>query len=140
MRPVIEYRCPVYLSSLTDGQDERLKRLQDHALKCIFGTEKSTRKLRGLVGLTTLRERREGIVHKFAHKCTNDSAFDHWFPRNTARRSARNRREGNHYFEETARCERLKDSPLFYFRRILNGKVGKHYGERNKEYREDIVN
>ena len=139
LRPVIDYGCPVYHSSLTDGQDERLERLQDHALKCIYGTEKSARKLRGEAGLTTLRERREEIVHKFAHKCANDPAFDHWFPRNTARRSARNRREEDQYLEETARCQRLKDSPLFYFRRILNGKTGKSYGERNREYREDIV-
>ena len=33
----------------------------------------------------------------------------------------------------------MKNSPVFYFRRILNGKVGKAYGTRNKLYREDVV-
>ena len=141
LRPVVEYGCPVFHSSLTDAQDERLERLQDHALKCIFGPELSARRLRGMAGLVTLRERREEIVHKFAHKCANDPAYDHWFPRDTARRSSRIRKEeGGSYWEDTARCERLKNSPLYYFKRILNGKIGKNYGTRNRAYREDIIN
>ena len=140
LRPVVEYGCPIYHSSLTDSQDERIERLQDHALKCIYGMNLSARRLRGLAGVTTLRERREQIVHKFAHKCANDPALDHWFPRNTARRSARTNKEDNYYLEEMARCQRLEDSPLFYFRRTLNGKIGKQYGTRNREYREEIVN
>ena len=137
LRPVVEYGCVVYHSSLTDEQDERIKRLQDHALKCIYGTDLSARKLRGKSGLTTLRERREQLVSKFAHKCANDPAFDHWFPRQNTGRTTRSQEV---YLEEKARCERLKNSPLHYFRRILNGKTGKEYGTRNKEYREDIVN
>ena len=138
LRPVVEYACPVYHLSLTDEQDEGIERLQDHALKCIYGTELSARRLRGIAGLPTLRERREEIVKKFAHKCTNDPAFDHWFPRRVVSRNTRN--GGNEPFlEERARCDRLKNSPLFYFRRILNGKEGKKYGTRNKQYREDTV-
>lgn len=138
IRPLAEYGCPAYHSSLTDEQDERLERLQDHALKCIFGPEKSARKLRGLAGLTTLRERREELVLKFATKCANDPAFDHWFPRRVTGRNTRNKNTET-YLEEKARCDRLKNSPLYYFRRILNGTIGKHYGTRNKNYREDIV-
>ena len=135
LRPVVEYGCPVYHSSLTDDQDERLERLQDHALKSVYGTERSARKLRGDAGLVTLRERRENIVKKFAIKCANDPAFDHWFPKRQVNRVTRN---NDLYLEEKARCERLKNSPLFYFRRILNGKEGKVYGTRNKSYREEI--
>ena len=137
LRPVVEYGCPVYHLSLTDDQDERIERLQDHALKCIFGPELSARRLRGLAGLTTLRERREEIVKKFAIKSSNDPALAHWFPLREATRTTRNT---DIYLEERARCERLRNSPLFYFRRILNGKVGKTYGSRNKQYREDVVN
>ena len=135
IRPVVEYGCVVYHSSLTDDQDERLERLQDHALKCIFGTEQSARRLRGLADLPTLRERREQIVLKFATKCSNDPAYDHWFPRRTGRQT----RNKEVYLEEQARCERLRNSPLFYFRRVLNGKVGKKYGSRNRSYREDVI-
>ena len=46
------------------------------------------------------------------------------------------RRAGRETFLETkARTERLKNSPLHYFRRVLNGKVGKIYGKRYEEYR-----
>ena len=38
--------------------------------------------------------------------------------------------------EEFARCNRIRDSPIFYMRRRLNGKDGKKYGERNREYRD----
>ena len=135
LRPVVEYGCPVFHSSLTDDQDERLERLQDHALKCIFGRELSARRLRGLAGVATLRQRREELVEKFALKCSKDPVFDHWFPRRTGRPT----RNSDTYMEEKARCERLKNSPLFYFRRVLNGKIGKTYGTRNKSYREDVV-
>ena len=80
IRPVAEYGSPVYHSLLTDEQDERLERLQDHALKCIFGTEHSARKLRGMAGIDTLRSRREELMAKFARKCAADPVFDHWFP------------------------------------------------------------
>ena len=136
IRPVADYGCVVYHSSLTDDQDERLERLQDHALKCIYGTELSARRLRGLAGVGTLRERREEMVLKFATKCANDPAFDHWFPR---RQTARKTRNADTYLEERARCDRLRNSPLHYFRRVLNGKVGKTYGSRNREYREDVI-
>ena len=136
IRPVVEYGCPVYHSSLTDDQDERLERLQDHALKCIYGSELSARKLRGMAGLRTLRERREEIVRKFVFKCASDPVFDHWFPKKAVQRVTRNKEI---YLEEPARCERLRNSPLHYFRRILNGKVGKTYGTRNKCYREDVL-
>ena len=47
IRPVAEYTCVVYHSSLTDEQDELLDNLQNHALRCIFKSEKrlSGRKL-----------------------------------------------------------------------------------------------
>ena len=38
---------------------------------------------------------------------------------------------GLRYVEFFARCERLKNSPLFYMRRRLNGKEGRVHGRRN---------
>lgn len=37
-----------------------------------------------------------------------------------------------------AKTDSLKNSPLFYMRRRLNGKPGKEYGERNRTYRENF--
>ena len=106
-------------------------------MRCIFGPGRSARTLRGLADIGTLRDRREEIVKKFALKLSNDPAFAHWFPRREVRRNTRNK-NAECFLEERARCERLKNSPIHYFRRILNGKDGKSYGTRNKEYREDV--
>ena len=89
--------------------------------------------------MDTLRERREQMCVKFANKCVRDPVFqEKWFPLKTTRRSGR-RGGGEIYLEEQAMCDRLKNSPIHYFRRILNGKIGKTYGTRNKSYREDII-
>ena len=52
-------------------------------------------------------------------------------------RSGRTGRGGERYREDFARCDRLKNTPLFYMRRRLNGKIGKKYGERYRERREN---
>ena len=134
IRPVAEYMLEVFHSMLADWQDEGLERLQTHALKCIFGPGISGRRMRDMAGLETLRERRITQCDKFAAKCVASDRFSDWFPKCMNRRSAR--RGGDVYKEEYARCNRLYNSPLFYMRRRLNGKEGKTYGSRNKEYRE----
>ena len=133
IRPVAEYMLEVFHSMLTDAQDESIERLQVHALKCIFGPGISGRRMRERAGLETLRTRRIERCDRFAKKCAEDPRFEHWFPENMSGRSTRNREK---YKEEYARCNRLYNSPIFYMRRRLNGKEGKSYGVRNKEFRE----
>lgn len=134
IRPVADYACVVYHSSLTDEQDEALDRLQNHALKCIFGPL-SGRKLRELAGVMTLRARREELCDKFAAKLVENPLFSHWFPIKQTTTSTRNVVKQEKYVEFKARCDRLNNSPLFYFRRRLNGKVGKTYGKKYEEFR-----
>ena len=90
--------------------------------------------MRELAELDTLRERRIARCDSFAAKCANGDRFCDWFPKKVARRAMR--RGAEQYREEYARCNRLFNSPIFYMRRRLNGKEGKVYGTRNKEYRE----
>ena len=130
--PVADYCDVVYHSLLTDEHDEALERAQVGALRTIFDYKQSGRKLRELAGVSTLRSRRIEHVDKFAQKCTQ-SQFSHWFPKNEVRE---NRRNNEQYVEYYARCDRLKNSPLFFMRRRLNGKAGKTYGERNRVFRE----
>ena len=139
LRPVAEYACVVFHSSYTDGQDERIERLQDHALKCIYGPGISARKMREMADIPTLRGRRIELSDKFAKKCAASGRFHHWFPTKQTRSSARSQNK-EMYLEEKARCNRLMNSPIFYFRRRLNGKEGKTYGKRNSQYREDLTN
>ena len=85
--------------------------------------------------IPTLRNRREVLADKFALKCRSNPRFSHWFPLKSTRSSNRQAKKTKEYLEEKARCKRLYDSPIFYFRRRLNGKPGKEYGKRYEEYR-----
>ena len=133
--PIADYCAPAYHSMMTDLQDQQMEAAQIGALRAIFGYGKSARQLRIAAGVTTLRERRIEQTDKFATKAANSQRFAKWFPKTTGRRSARNREI---YEEKMAKTERLKNSPLYYMRRRLNGKEGKIYGERNRRYRENF--
>ena len=133
MLPIADYCAAVYHPLLNDEQDQIIERLQAQALKCIYGPYLSYAQMRLLADVTTLRERRIEICDKFAKKCLASDRFSEWFPKKTSRRSARG---GETYVEEFARCDRLKNTPIFYMRRRLNGKSGKYYGERDRQYRD----
>ena len=134
--PIADYCCPAYHSMLTDVQDQLLERAQIGALRAIFGYKSTATELRQAANVTTLRERRIQFTDKFAEKCASSERFKHWFPLADGRRSGRN---SDKYKEFFAKNDRLKNSPLFYMRRRLNGKPGKTYGERNKRYRENFA-
>ena len=134
IRPIAEYCAPAFHSMLTDQQDEQLERLQSTALRYIYGYGPSYAELRELAGLPTLRARRIDLCDKFARKTAANPRFEHWFPRSRPKRATRHTEE---YKEEYARCDRLKNSPVFYMRRRLNGKDGKKYGKRNCQYRDN---
>ena len=113
IRPVADYGCIVYHLSLTDEQDELLDRLQNQALRCIYGPGISGRRMREQSGLVTLRDRRVELCDKFVTKCLSNDKFSHWFPLKNTRRSTRNKGNAEEYQEERARCSRLQNSPLF---------------------------
>ena len=87
--------------------------------------------MREKAAVTTLRYRRIEASDKFAAKCLGNTRFSHWFPRKQIRSGMRG---GEQYLEEHARCNRLRDFPIFFMRRRLNGKEGKSYGKTNAEY------
>ena len=89
--------------------------------------------MRELAALPTLRAHRVEQCDKFASKCASSERFCHWFSEKVGRRATRST---DKFREDYARCKRLYDSPLYYMRRRLNGKEGRSYGTRNKEYRE----
>ena len=81
-----------------------------------FGPGESYRALLAKAGVERLTERREKAVEKFAKKCLA-GAFSKWFPLN---QSIRNTRSRNVYKEFYARCDRLRKTPVYYMRRMLN--------------------
>ena len=133
VRPIAEYCSVVFHSMLTDKQDEEIERMQATALRYIYGFGQSYASMREESGLDTLRSRRIAACDKFAEKCLGNERFKDWFPLN---RPGRTSRHTLTYKEEYARCERLKNSPIFYMRRRLNGKKGKEYGQRYRHYRD----
>ena len=135
IRPILEYCVPVYHSMLTDREDEQLERLQATALRYVYGFGISYSNMREMAGIDTLRSRRIVLCDKFANKCVRSDRFSGWFPLHAPGRRSRHT-EKMKYAEEFARCDRLRNSPLFYMRRRLNGKVGKNYGKRNCQYRD----
>jgi len=116
IRSVIEFTSVVYHSMLTGEQSSEIERLQQQALKCIFGIQFSYRALLEKTGLETLECRRVMAVDAFAKKSL-EGRFAHWFP---LRESGRSLRKGNKYVEEYARTDRLKNTPVYYMRRRLN--------------------
>ena len=88
VRSTADYCDVVYHSLLTDEMDLEIERLQDKALRCIYGPRISGRRMREMANLPTLRERRIGRCDTFAKKCLK-GRFSTWFPPKTARRSQR---------------------------------------------------
>ena len=100
-----ESTAAVYHPMLNDEQDQILERLQAQALRCIYGPYAT---------YATMREKAE-VTTLIAVKCINSSRFKHWFPLRVSGRSGN--RGGDKYLEKYARCDRLKNSPLFDMRR-----------------------
>ena len=69
-------------------------------------------------GLPSLAARREGIVEKFATKLATNASFARCFP--AQKPSTYTLRKEKKYKEEHANTERLYNSPIFFYRRMLN--------------------
>ena len=109
--PIADYCAPAYHSMMTDIQDQQMESAQTAALRAIFGWGCSARTLRQESGLQTLRERRIEQTDKFPRKCATNPRFGHWFPLAAGRTSSRG---GEKYEEKFAKCDRLRNSPLYY--------------------------
>ena len=117
IRPTIEYSAPIYHPMLTGDQTTKIERLQYFALKNIYGFVYSHANLIEMSGLKTLQQRREEMTLKFAQKTSTNQRFKHWFPE---RRTGRRGRERTEFLEMPARTDRRRNSPIYYYRRILN--------------------
>ena len=117
IRPTVEYSAPIYHPMLTGAQETQLERLQFFALKNIYGFMYSHRELLNISKIATLKQRREEICFKFAKKTAANPRFSAWFPTRT---NSRVRKNKEHYVEMNVRTDRRKNSPIFYYRRILN--------------------
>ena len=89
----------------------------------IYGPYVSYATMRQWADVTTLRERRVQMCDKFAKKCMGHKTFFAWFPLIPSNKTQRN---SEMCLEEYARCDRLRNSPIFFMWRWLIGKPGKY--------------
>ena len=120
IRPVVKYSAVIYHSMLTSEQKGDLERLQARALKNIFSYVYSYKKLLELSKIPTLEERRIKACRKFAQKASLNARFASWFPK---RRTGTRRGNEHEFADMNSRTDRRRNSPLFYFRCLLNDRI-----------------
>ena len=119
IRSVIEYAVPAFHSLLTSEQDNQIERMQKAILKTNYGDSVPYADALERSGLASLRSRREAIIKKFASKAlSNPRISDRRFPvRNSTPYQLRRR---DKIYQERARTDRLKYSPLYTMRNIMS--------------------
>ena len=118
VRSVADFACPAYHSLLTSEQSDALERIQRRAVKTIFGYEYSYNTILSHQNIKKLSARREELLRKFAVKASRNEKFTHWFP--LAEETGHNTRTKKKYKEFMPKTERMKRSPIYTMRRILN--------------------
>ena len=118
VRSVAEQSSVVWGSSITQGQEFDLERVQKVALRIILDEmyvcyEDALQ----LTGLKTLKERRSDLSLNFAKKCTRKEETMSMFPLRTHIRETRNPQK---YRVTPARTSRLVKSAIPYMQRQLN--------------------
>ena len=118
IRAQIEYAAVVYGPLLTAVQSAAVERLQAMALRTIWGWGKSYRECLEISGLEWLSVRRHRALCAFARKTSANPRYQYWFPPNDQHDHDLRRTE--RYKIRFAKHERLKNTPIYAMRRILN--------------------
>ena len=118
IRSVAEQSSVVWGSSLTQGQEYDLERIQKVALRIILdGNYLCYTNALQIAGLKTLKERRSHLSLNFAKKCVTNEATKSMFPLKAQICSTRNPEK---YRVTTARTSRLAKSAIPTMQRQLN--------------------
>ena len=114
-RSVLEYGAPVWSGALTKRNIQDIERVQQNAMRIIFGAAFTTYDdcLEQLEE-QTLEERRSKLCLTFALNCLKTEKFSSWFPKGIKTRS------GTHFCEEEALTKRYRNSAIPHLTRLLN--------------------
>ena len=118
IRPTLEYVAPTYHPMLTKEMSDNIEQIQRRAIKLIYGWDADYQKLLDEERITSLSTRREELTLKFAKKTAENTRFSDWFVKKIP--GVYDIRNEKKYVEYYGRTERLRKSPLFYMRRMLN--------------------
>ena len=120
IRSVVESSAVVWHSSLTQGQELEIERVQKVALRIILKEEYvSYANALELCSLQTLKDRRNQLCLTFAKKCTKNPKTSDMFPLNNRLHSTR---QPEQYFVTPANTDRLAKSAIPHMQRLLNSK------------------
>ncbi|XP_063953926.1 uncharacterized protein LOC135153732 [Lytechinus pictus] len=118
IRPVLEYACQVWHSSLTQQQAKTIEGVQKRALRIILSNQYiSYQNALSVTDLQTLSERRVQLCLSFARSAFKLNAVHGWFAPAEQRRELRKQRV---CVEPRSRTTRMKNSPVPFFHRLLN--------------------
>ena len=121
IRSVLENSATVWHSSITQGQEIEIERVQKVALRTILKTEYldyfSALKM---CSLPTLKERRIILCKSFAKKCTMNAKTSDMFP---VKENNHNFRQPEKYIVFPANTSRLAKSAIPYMQRLLNSEM-----------------
>ena len=114
VRPVTEYACVVWHTSLTKRQTKHIDSIQSRALKIIFGDDSVSRSAASDI-LPSLSQRREDLTRKFFKSLLNPSSCLHdLIPEERDRDATSKLRNAKPYPAPTTRTERYKNSTIIY--------------------------
>ena len=117
IRPILEYCCVVWHSSLTLSQESQIEHIQKRALRSILGPRyESYQHALAVCNLISLKDRRGDLCFKFATLLSRDHLD--WLPERQS--SHRNLRHSNRFREIKCRTERYRKSALPFLVRLLN--------------------
>ena len=118
IRSVVESSAVVWHSSLTQGQEMELERVQKVALRIILKEDYCDyESALNLCSLSTLAGRRKQLCLTFAKKCTKQPKTVDMFPVSS---QAYNIRNSENYQVTPANTDRLSKSAIPYMQRLLN--------------------
>ena len=118
IRLVLEYAAPTFHSMLSNEQTSAIERVQKQATKIIFGWDCEYQDLIDSGKIEPLSARRDNLTLNFAKKVEKSDRSNKWFPRHEE--YDYNLRQQKKYAESFSRTERLRKSPVFHMRRLLN--------------------
>jgi hypothetical protein len=114
IRPVTEYACVVWHTSLTKGQTLQLESIQKRALKIIFGNN-NVDVSQALNTLPSLSERRDFLTKKFFNSLLSPSSCLHdLIPEKRDINVVAKLRDARQYLPPFARTESYKKSTLVF--------------------------
>jgi hypothetical protein len=118
IRSGLEYSSVIYHTLLTKAQSAALEKIQERALRVIYGWSMTYDKILETTAIDLLHVRREQAVQKFAEKIEKSARFsEKWLKVNENRTSARFPKT---YDEPFARTSVFKNDPVNNLIKVLN--------------------